>query len=213
MVSACSFQEKTLRISKSAVVASYNRHIGGMEGRGIGFEEWRDDRGRRRMRHSFVNMNGYHEIQGLENQVLVVLFMSWFVAEQYAFYKKDIVSSGRYGFDRLAMTVVSDKLSGDDDSQRNNELNLRNLIDPEGEDVPILLTRSPHSDSFSGDLVADNLAGWLNIAAAAPGGSFGDAARGIAQTGVWTSWHVLKESSTELASAPATSRLLERQAG
>ena len=153
-------------------------------------------------------MDGYHEIQGLENQVLVVLFMSWFTADQYIFYKRDIVSSGWHGFDRLAMTVVSDNLSGDDESRRNNEQNLRNLIDPEGEDVPIVLTRSPYSDSFSGDLVADNLAGWLNAAAADPDGSFGDAAREIAATGVWTGWHVLKESATELESAPATSRLL-----
>jgi hypothetical protein len=49
MLSACSFQEKTLRSSKKAVLASYNHHIGGSEGRGIGFEEWRDVRGRLRM--------------------------------------------------------------------------------------------------------------------------------------------------------------------
>jgi hypothetical protein len=47
-----------------------------------------------------------------------LLFMSWFVADQYTFYNNDIVSSGRYGFDHLSMTVVSDKLSGDDDARR-----------------------------------------------------------------------------------------------
>jgi hypothetical protein len=213
IVSACSFQEKTLRCSKSALLASYNRHIGGIEGRGIGFEEWLDDRGRLRMKHSFVNMDGHHEIQGLENQILVVLFMSWFAADQYIFYKKDIVSSNRYGFDRLAMTVVSDKLSGDDDSRRNNEQNLRNLIDPEGENAPIVLTRSPDSDLFSGDLIADNLAGWLNAAVADPGSSFGDAARDVVESGVLTGWHVLKQSSTKLESAPVMSRLQEWQAG
>ncbi|MEO7862027.1 MAG: hypothetical protein ABIU05_16660 [Nitrospirales bacterium] len=213
IVSACSFQEKTLRSSKRALLASYDRHVGGIEGRGIGFEEWLDDRGRPRMKHSFVNMNGYHEIQGLENQVLVLLFMSWFAADQYTFYKKDIVSSSQCGFDRLAMTVVSDKLSGDDDSRRNNEQNLRNLIDPEGENTPIVLTRSPDSDSFSGDLIVDNLAGWLNAAVADPSGSFGDAARDVAGSGVWSGWHVLKQSSTKLESVPAISRLQERQAG
>jgi hypothetical protein len=212
IVSACSFQEKTLRISKSALLASYNQHIGGIEGRGIGFEEWLDDSGRLRMKHSFISMGGHHKIEGLENQILVVLFMSWFVADQYIFYKKDIVSNNRYGFDRLAMTVVSDKLSGDDDSRRNNEQNLRNLIDPEGENAPVVLTRSPDSDSFSGDLIVDNLAGWLNAAVADPGGSFGEAARDIAESRVWTGWHVLKQSSAKLESVPAMSKLQEWQA-
>jgi hypothetical protein len=213
MVSACSFQEKILRSSKSALLASYNQHIGGIGGRGIGFEEWLDDSGRRRMKHSFINMAGLHKIQGLENQILVVLFMSWLIADQYIFHEKYIVSNNRYGFDRLAITVVSDKLSGDDDSRRNNEQNLRNLIDPEGENAPIVLTRSPDSDLFSGDLVADNLAGWLNAAVSDPGGSFGDAARDVAGSGVWTGWHVLKQSSTKLELAPVISRLQEWQAG
>jgi hypothetical protein len=165
------------------------------------------------VKHSFINTGGLHEIQGLENQLLVVLFMSWFAADQYVFYRKDIVSSGRYGFDGLAMTVVSDKLSGDDDSRRKNEQNLRNLIDPEAGRAPIVLTRSPDSDSFSGDLVADNLAGWLNIAVAEPRSSFGDAACNIARSGVWTGWHLLKPSSTKLESAPAISRLREIRAG
>jgi hypothetical protein len=188
-------------------LASYNQELGGVEGRGIGFEEWKDDRGRLRMRHSFVTMTGLHEIQGLENQILVLLFMSWFAADQYIFYRKDIVASGRYGFDRLAMTVVSDKLSGDDNSRRISELNLRNLIDPEDEEAPIVLTRSPVSDSFSGDLIADNLAGWLNAAIADPVSGFGSSARELGNSGVWAGWHVLKESSARLESAPALDRL------
>src|SRR6185503_8083207 len=137
LVSACSFQERTLRASRPALVASYNRELGGVEGRGIGFEEWQDDRGRLRMRHSFVTMTGCHEIQGLQSQILVLLLMSWFAADQYIFYRKEIVASGRCDFDRLAMTIVSDKLSGDDDSRRTSELNLRRLIEPEGEVTPI----------------------------------------------------------------------------
>jgi hypothetical protein len=158
-------------------VTSYNHALGGVEGRGISFEEWQDDRGRLRMKHSFVTMTGFHEIQGLESQILVLLFMSWFAADQYVFYRKDIVASGRYGFDRLAMTVVSDKLSGDDDSRRISELNLRRLLDPEDEEAPIFLTRSRVSDSFSGDLIADNLAGWLNAAIAEPSSNFRDSVR------------------------------------
>ena len=207
LVSACSFQERTLRDSKRALLASYNRHLGGMEGRGIGFEEWKDDRGRLQMRHSFVTMTGHHKIQGLENQILVLLFMSWFAADQYIFYRKNIVTSGLYGFDWLAMTVVSDKLSGDDDSRRTNELNLRKLIDPENGVAPIVLTRSPASDSFSGDLIADNLAGWLNAAIVDPASSFGDSIREMVDTGVWAGWHVLKGSSATLESTSALDKL------
>jgi hypothetical protein len=58
-------------------------------------------------------------------------------------------------------------------------------------------------------LDADNLAGWLNAAVSDPAGNFGEAAREIARTGVWTGWHVLKDSSTELESMPAISRLQE----
>ena len=159
------------------------------------------------MKHSFVNMSGYHQIDGLENQVLVLLFMSWFVADQYAFYLRDIVRGGQYGFDRLAVTVVSDKLSGDDDSRPHNEQNLRRLVDPEDESVPIILTRSPRSDVFPGDLLVDNLAGWLNAAIAEPTGEFGLAARRIATSGVWGGWHVLKPSSERLESTTAMSRI------
>jgi len=207
LVSACSFQERTLRASRPALVASYNRELGGVEGRGIGFEEWQDDRGRLRMRHSFVTMTGCHEIQGLQNQILVLLLMSWFAADQYIFYRKEIVASGRCDFDRLAMTIVSDKLSGDDDSRRTSELNLRRLIEPEGEVTPIVLTRSPVSDSFSGDLIVDNLAGWLNAAIAEPTSAFGDSARELVDTGVWAGWHVLRESVAKLESDSALDRL------
>lgn len=159
------------------------------------------------MRHSFVTMTGHHKIQGLENQILVLLFMSWFAADQYIFYRKNIVTSGLYGFDWLAMTVVSDKLSGDDDSRRTNELNLRKLIDPENGVAPIVLTRSPASDSFSGDLIADNLAGWLNAAIVDPASSFGDSIREMVDTGVWAGWHVLKGSSATLESTSALDKL------
>lgn len=76
MVSACSFQEKTLRASQVALLHSYNAHIGGHEGRDIGFEEYTDEKGRLCMKHGFVNfLTGYHEIKGLKNQLLVLLFM------------------------------------------------------------------------------------------------------------------------------------------
>ena len=207
IVSACSFQEKTLRSSKQALLNSYNRRIGGIEGRGIGFEEFTDGKGRQQMKHSFLNFHGYHEIQAPPNQMLVLLLMSWFVADQLAFFVNNIVRSGRYGFDGLGITVVSDKLSGDDDFGRKSELNLRNLIDPEHEGVPVVLTRSSQSDTFSGDLLVDNLAGWLNSAMTDPTGNHAQFARHLTTTGVWTGWHQLLPSSTELQAATAVSRL------
>jgi hypothetical protein len=58
LVSACSFREKTLRASKAALIHTYNEHIGGIEGRGIGFEEFVNGKGRLQMKHSFVNFHG-----------------------------------------------------------------------------------------------------------------------------------------------------------
>src|SRR5438552_3697052 len=61
IVSALSFQEKTLRASKDALQNEYNRKIGGVEGRGIGFGVSVDSKGRRQMKFEFVNFNGYHK--------------------------------------------------------------------------------------------------------------------------------------------------------
>jgi len=208
MISACSFQEKTLLGSKAALLASYNRHVGdsGFEGRGIGFKEWRDDEGRLCMTHSFVNLDGPQEITGREGQLLVLLLMSWFVADQFIFRSKSLEAQPSLGFNGLSMTVVSDRLSEDNDTRAPMEANLRQLIDPAEQGAPIVLTRSPKSDSFSGDLIADNLAGWLTKAVDDPGGSFGDAIRRSAHTGVWDGWHVLDQSDSKLEGVPALSR-------
>jgi hypothetical protein len=207
VISACSFQEKMLRASQAALLHSYNAHIGGIEGRGIGFEDYLDGKGRSCMKHSFVNFTGYHEIKGLKNQLLVLLFMSWFVADQYVFFRKQIVDPKQLGFDQLGVTVVSDKLSGDDDFRRSSEENLRNLIDPDREGVPIILTRSPKSDTFSGDLLVDNFAGWLNSAISDPTGEPAQYIQDIASSGIWAGWHELIESSSKLESVSALSRL------
>lgn len=207
VVSACSFQEKTLRASQASLLQSYNAHIGGIEGRGIGFEEYTDDKGRLCMKHGFVNFTGFHEIEGLKNQLLVLLFMAWFVADQYVFFRKQIVGSGNYGFEQLGITVVSDKLSGDDDFRHRSEMNLRNLIDPDEEGIPIILTRSSKSDTFSGDLLVDNLAGWLNSAISNPTGETAQYIRDTAASGVWTDWHELIESSVKLEAVSVLARL------
>jgi hypothetical protein len=204
VISACSFQENILRKSKPALIASYNRYIGGIEGRGIGFEESTDEKGRRQLKHSFLDWRtGYHEIKGLENQILVLLFMAWLIADQYRFFYRELVSSGRYGFDELRLTVASDKLSGDDDLHRGSEQNLRNLIDPENDGTQIVLTRSRVSDQFSGDRLTDNRAGWLTAAMKDTNGSFAERACKLAPTGVWDGWHQLQSSTTTLISRPA----------
>jgi hypothetical protein len=208
IVSACSFQEKTLRDSKSALIASYNDRIGGIEGRGIGFEEFVDNKGRHLMKHSFVNFHGYNEIQGPYQQMLVLLLTAWIIADQYTFFFRDIVANRRYGFNELRMTVVSDRLSGDDDFRSKSEHNLRRLVDPENERVPIVLTRSTQSDVFSGDLLVDNLAGWMTAAISDPSEAFGIHARNLISTGVWNGWHQLSHSTSKLLAIPAAERLL-----
>lgn len=207
IISACSFQEKTLRDSKQALLKSYNHHIGGIEGRGVGFEEYKDHKGRLRMKHSFINFHGFHEIEGLENQMLVLLMMSWLIADQYFFYYKEIVLSKEYGFDGLDITVVSDKLSGDDDYRRKSEQNLKNLIDPSGEYNPFVLTRSPESDTYPGDLFVDNLAGWLNNAISEPTGEFSQLVKSLSTSDVWNGWHLLLPSNSRLEAISAISRL------
>lgn len=207
IVSAISFQEKTLRGSKQALLQAYNQKIGCIEGREIGFDEFRDDKGRLQLKHSFVNFYGYHEIQCPENQMLILLLMTCFIADQYIFYRKDIVDSGKYGFDSLGFTIVYDKLSGDDDFRSKSEQNLRNLIDPEGVGIQVVLTRSPESDKYAGDLVVDNIAGWLNSAVSDPSGEFAQRICNLVSSGIWTGWHVLLPSSSKLESTHAVSQL------
>lgn len=139
--------------------------------------------------------------------MLVLLLMSWFIADQYTFYRKDIVESGKYGFDSLAFTIVSDKLSGDDDFRSKSEQNLRNLIDPEGEGIPIVLLCSPKSNQYAGDLIVDNIAGWLNYAISDPSSEFAQRICNFGTSGVWKGWYVLLPSSTKLESNHAVSQL------
>ena len=156
-------------------------------------------------------MNGFHEIIGRENKMLVLLLMAWFVADQYVFYRREVTDTGTDDFDDLAVTVVSDSLSEDNDSNRAGEAMLRWLIDPEAAGTPIALTRSPASDRFSGDLLVDNLAGCLTAAANEPTGEFGVAALAAAPLGVRVGWHDLKPSTVRrLESTDAVERLLKR---
>lgn len=211
LVAALSFQERTLLQSKFALFNSYTDHLGGVEGRGVGFEEYLDTKSRLRLKHSFFNHYGHHEIEGLERQMIVLLLMAFFVADQFHFYHHDIVQSGRFGFDKLMFTVVSDTLSGDGDdvARRKNEANLRFLIDPDGDGAFVRLTGSKQRDAFSGDLISDNLAGWLNAAISNPAGVFAEHARRAAPSGVWAGWHRLVPSMDRLESTSAIEQLLK----
>jgi hypothetical protein len=197
ILNALSFREGDLRSSEQAVLAAYNSRIGGIEGRGIGFAEYTDHRGRRCLRHQFVNFYGLHSVEGPDNQLLVLLLMAWRIADQYAFYYREIVQSSRYGFDDLIVTVVSDRLSGDDEIKRKSEQLLQNLIDPKSERAPVRLTRSPQSDTFSGDLFVDNCAGLLNAAISDPATEAALAAHQASRL-LNRGWHALVPHPTEI---------------
>lgn len=205
-VNACSFQEKTLRSSEPAILHAFNHYLQ-PDGRPIGFGRFTDAKGRRQMLHQFVNFDGFHEIHSPENQLLVLLLMAWFVADQYVFYRKHMFQDPRNSFDAMRMTVVSDKLSGDDDFRRKNERNLNHLIDMDGNDPTLALTRSPQSDTFPGDLLVDNLAGWLNAAVSEPTGAWAETALALSATGIWQGWYVLQHSDDRIELTPATNRL------
>ena len=199
MISGLSFREGVLRKNEAAVLGAYNQLIGGMEGRGIGFEEYFDRRGRRCLRHSFVScFSGHHVISGPDSKLLVLLLTAWRIADQYAYYHREIVQNGRFGFDDLLCTVVSDKLSGDDNTRATAETALRNLIDPDRERSPIRISCSTKSDVFSGDLIVDNIAGWFNAAIRQPESALATAVKGLGNTKLLTGWHYLLPSETEL---------------
>lgn len=207
ILTACSFQEKTLRASKRALIEAYNTYPGGIEGRGIGFQETTDHKGRLQMKHAFLNFSGYHEIKCPENQMLVLLLMSWFLADQYSYFRKLIVESKKYGFERLSLTVVSDMLSGDDRLRPYNEVNLRNLIDPEEDSSPIVLTRSTRKGNFPGDLIADNMAGWLNRAISEPTSEYANHTCNVRHKGMWAGWHELVSPSPKIRLSRVIDRL------
>lgn len=154
------------------------------------------------MGHDSLNFNGLNKIEALENQMLVLLLMSFFIADQFIWHRNNFKKQSIIDFN---FTVVIDKL-GCYDYER-MEKNLRYLIAPEGEEKPIRLTRSAKSDTFSGDLLADNLAGWLNTAMEDPSGEYAQYAKNLEPTGVWNGWHLLIPSTTKLESIPAISKL------
>lgn len=207
IVFACSFQEKTLRSSKAALLESYNTNIGATESGGTGLEKIRDTRARAQKKRPSTSFHRYQELQSSQNQMLVLLFMSWFIGSQYRSYRDKILKGGRHDVDLTGLTIVSDKLSADDDSLLRHQQNLRKLIDPEDKAVKIALTRSNLGVPHSGDLLADNLTGWLNAAISDPNGEFAQKAKGIDYTGVWGEWKVLLGPVDKPEFVPALSYL------
>jgi len=203
IISACSFQEKILRASKNGLLKSYNQLIGGVEGRGIGFANTTSRKKNPPIKHSYVNHHGFHEIESTEDELLPLLLMTWFIADQYIFHYKNIVLSGKSDFKDLAITVVSDNLSSDGSSEQR----LRDLIDPEGNGIPIVIKKSTNSDTFSGDLLVDNVAGWLNHSLIYPDKEYAKVAKDLAPTGILDGWHELLSNDSQISSQPAVRRL------
>jgi hypothetical protein len=58
------------------------------------------------------------------------------VADPFIFHANRLKAQPALGFDGLTMTVVSDRLSGDSDTQATQEFNLRRLIDAAQENAP-----------------------------------------------------------------------------
>jgi hypothetical protein len=109
--------------------------------------------------------------------------------------------------DLPGLTIVSDKLSGYEDARLRHEQNLRKLINPEGKAAKIALTRSTLAVPHSGDLLVDNLTGWLNSAITDPKGEFAQKAKGIDYTGIWSEWSLLLDSVDKPELVPALSYL------
>lgn len=204
LITACSFQEQTLRASKQALLKSYVSRVGGSDGRGSNFSEYIDRKGRTFMRQSFVNFSGYHTLDALENKMLVLLFTSWLVSDQYVFYQK---SFQNHAAGRLLFTIVSDVFSGDSETISAARVILRNLIDPDGDNEAILLSHANKADCFAGDLLADNFAGWLTKAISEPRGNFAELAMDLKSSGLWHGWHLLQPSVDFLKSSPAIAAL------
>jgi hypothetical protein len=111
-INAISFQEKTLRAAKLGLLEAYNKVV--QPDRTIGFEQYLGSKREKRMRHQRVDgLNGYTLLDLPENKMLVMLLIAWVVNDQYNFYRRNILQDKRLGFDNFAVTLISDKLSGD----------------------------------------------------------------------------------------------------
>lgn len=204
LINVCSFQEGALRSSKEAVLAAFNSRLGGPEGRGIGFSEHVDAKGRRQFTHEYVDFDGFHRLQAPDNQMLVLLLLTWWIAGQLAFYESREIGH------ELIMIVISDVLSGDHrdiEDSRGHKILHKLLTVPYDDPPPFVVTRSKAKDRCAGDLLVDNLAGWLNEAIVDPQNEFGQLARQLISLGGIDGWNVLVPSEERLRAEKAAVRL------
>ncbi len=146
-VNAVSFQEKELKIGKKLLLEKFSQDFL------IGFRQYIGDNGKLRMRHEFVDFNGFHVIDLPENKILVLVLMAQLFVEQYLFYKK---KAQEEGFDEFEMIIFSDNLSGDDAARNFSLQALSNMINPsQFETLNIQLTSSPQENHQSGDFFVD----------------------------------------------------------
>lgn len=200
LISACSFQEKTLRFSQAALLNSVGSRIGGSDGRGAFFSEFVDPKGRLQMQQAFMNFSGYHELCAPKNQMLVMLLTAWFAHNQYDFHKK---SFSEFSTGNLLFTFIADTFSGDDDSNPKSLTILRNLVDPDGNNPNVRVVSTALSKEFSGAILVNNFAGLLDEAISNPLGEFAEQLIQLESTGIWSGWNLMLPSCTTLNATPA----------
>jgi hypothetical protein len=159
-LNAISYKESHLRAAEQKLLQSLNRS---MLGRAFGFERIGNAENPM-LRHSYVNMTGFHVLERPENQMLVLILVARAIVDQYSFYAQKLRQQGILS---MQMTVVSDRLAGDGDNAEAAKHLLHFMLDPclywdSLSHHQIFLTRSPVSDQFSADLLVDNYAGYLN---------------------------------------------------
>ena len=155
-INAISFRESTLRSRKDAVLAMFNEYTA--EGRSIGFATVQDRNGKPMLRHESVSMSGYHIVEAPEDKVLVLLVLAWMAASQYWFYRQRPPFAGH---ERVSLIIVSDLLSGDTQARQMGLVAIRGLIDHDSM-FPTLVAFSRKELPNAGELLVDNVAGWLD---------------------------------------------------
>jgi hypothetical protein len=196
-INAVSFQERTMRKGKQALLRRHNEYTD--VGRSAGFAEWTDTQGRAQMRHEFVNFSGHHRAEAPENVMVVLLTMAWFAADQYWFYREKAIADG--GCEDLDLRWISDRLSGDTETRRVSEVALRSLVDHDSL-FQVSIESSPKGANQPGDLLVDNLAGWFNAAIEDPRGDQMQALRAVPEISVLSGWKDITLEDEELKLHP-----------
>lgn len=208
-LNAISFQEKELRSYEQQLLEEFNTLFGGQP---IGFEFVTDSRSRPAWRHSYMHwQTGFHVIERPVEQLLVLLLMARIIGDQFSFYRNKILGNKALGFEAFQMTVVSDRLSGDNDLRSYCEYTLRFLLSTDQEQIS--LTRSNVSDTFIGDLLVDNVAGLLNECMANPKGELAKQLKKISHLKCLEGWQVLRSEDKKHVLKPYWTAFLTEKTG